>query len=77
MSTKRRVMVSHYTPNIKTNSVELVEKGEATFHEFGFEGFEGEGSCCVAIVEWPNGEVKTVYVEHIRFLDSEVPYEQS
>ena len=67
MSTKRRVMVERGGGR----------KLEATFHEFGFEAFEGEGSLCVAIVEWPNGEVETVYVERIRFIDSEVPHEQS
>ena len=76
MSTKRRVMVSHYTQNIKTNGVEPEERGEATFHEFGLDLVEGEGSYSIAIVEWPNGEVESVNAELIRFLDSEVQHEQ-
>jgi len=70
-------MVSHYIRCPKTGSAELKDKGEATFHEFGFEHFEGKESCCIAIVEWPNGEVETAYAGRIRFLDSEVAYEQS
>jgi hypothetical protein len=77
MSTKRRVMVSHYTPNLKTNGVELEEKGVATFHGFGLDHVEEKVSYSVAIVEWPNGEVEAVNVELIRFLVSEVPHEQS
>ena len=76
MSTKRKVMVSHYIRCPKTGSAELKGKGEAIFHEFVFESFEGKGSCCIAIIEWPNGEVESVNAELIRFLDSEVQHEQ-
>jgi len=75
MSTKRKVMVSHYTPNLKTNGVEIEEKGVATFHGFGLDHIEEKVSYSVAIVEWPNGEVESVNTELIRFLDSEVPHE--
>jgi len=69
-------MVSHYIRNPKTGSAELKDKGEATFHEFGLDLVEGEGSYSIAIVEWPNGEVESVNAELIRFLDSEVQHEQ-
>ena len=75
MSTKRRVMVSHHIRNPKTKIMELKDKGAAVFHEFGLDNDEGSGSYSIAIVEWPNGEVETVYVGRIRFLDSEVPHE--
>ena len=76
MSTKRRVMVSHHARNPITKIMELKDQGAAVFHEFGLDNDEGSGSYSVAIVEWPSGEVETAYVERIRFLDSEVPYEQ-
>ncbi|HAW14986.1 MAG TPA: hypothetical protein DCW37_07280 [Cellvibrionales bacterium] len=77
MKKKRRVMVSHHIRNSITKIMELKDKGAAVFHEFGLDNDEGSGSYSIAIVEWPNGEVESVYVELIRFLDSEVAYEQS
>lgn len=53
--------------------MKLEEKGEAVFHQFGcnFEQFEsGAGNFSTAIVEWPDGRVESVEVEHVRFLDA-------
>lgn len=49
----------------------LVDIGEATFHCFGcnYEEFEnGIGNFSTAIVEWPDGRVENVPVEHIKFI---------
>ena len=70
----RKVMVSRIErKNGVTNKWELVEKGEAVFHQFGcnFEQFEtGAGNFSTAIIEWPDGRVENVEVEHVRFLDA-------
>ena len=50
----------------------LVDKGEAMFHQFGFDVIEsqdGVASYSTAIIEWPDGTVKNVPVQNIRFLD--------
>ncbi len=59
--------------NGATSKWELVERGEAVFHQFGcnFEQFEtGAGNFSTAIIEWPDGRVENVEVEHVRFLDA-------
>lgn len=68
--TLRKVMVSAYQhqPN---GTWLVVEKGIAEFHQFGtdYEEFEnGPGNFTTAIVEWPDGSVESVIVEHIRFI---------
>ena len=66
----RKVMVSEYRKQ-EDGIWYLVEKGEATFHQFGvnYEEFEGGlGNLRTAIVEFPDGSVSNVPVEHIRFL---------
>lgn len=73
----RKVVVSHMksVPNpvgSGRNVWELQESGEAIFHQFGvgYEEFEtGLAPYSTAIVEWPDGRVENVYVEHIRFVD--------
>lgn len=68
----RKVMVSRLEPkNGPTKKWELVEKGEAAFHQFGcdYEEFEsGPGNFSTAIVEWPDGRVENVPVQNVRFL---------
>lgn len=49
----------------------LTEIGEALFHQFGsaYEEFEsGAGNYSTAIIELPDGTVKMVRAEHIRFI---------
>lgn len=67
----RKVIVSKYE-KADDGKFDLKEKGEATFHQFGvdYEEFEsGPGNFTTAIVEWPDGSVENIPVEHVRFLD--------
>jgi len=69
----RKVMVSEHKmqPNGKWK---LEEIGIANFHEFGrdYQEFEsGAGNFSTAIVEFIDGTVKNVPVEHVRFLSNE------
>lgn len=71
----RRVMVSEWQKFAEPPYNRTVEVGEATFHQFGvdFNEFdEGPGNFSTAIVEFPDGVVKNVPVELIRFLSTEV-----
>ena len=66
----RKVMVSEYEQQ-SDKKFKLVEKGEALFHAFGndYQEFEtGVGTYSTAIVEWPDGSVSNVSVEHVRFI---------
>lgn len=72
---KRRVIVSHMIGHQQEGTLRLryvlEPQGEATFHQFGvaYEEFEGgPGNYSTAIVEWPDGKVESVPVEHIRFV---------
>jgi len=50
---------------------ELNEKGEALFHQWGmnYEEFEtGPGNYSTAIIELPDGQIKNVPAENIRFV---------
>lgn len=77
----RKVIYSEYVkhePNdlVKHPYSELEEQGEAVFHQFGvdFAEFEiGPGSFSTAIIELPDGQVKNIQVEHIRFI-TDFPY---
>ena len=67
----RKVMVSENRQQ-EEKKWKLVEKGEAMFHQFGsnYEEFEnGAGNYTTAIIEWPDGTVGNVPVQHVRFLD--------
>ena len=68
----RKVMVSQYAKTAGSNGLfALEEKGEAVLHQFGldYQEFEcGAGNYSTAIVEWADGTVSNVPVEHIRFL---------
>lgn len=49
----------------------LEEVGLATFHAFGldYEEFEaGAGNFSTAIVEWEDGSVENIPVNHVRFI---------
>ena len=66
----RKVMVSENRQQ-EDKKWELVEKGEAMFHQFGinYEEFEnGAGNYTTAIIEWPDGTIGNVPVQHVRFL---------
>lgn len=59
----RRVEVADWKEGTKT---------EALFHQFGLDFIEmadGNVNYTVAIVEWPNGTVSPVNLEHLKFLD--------
>ncbi len=65
----RKVMVSEYV--LIEGKWELKEKGTATFHRFGvnYEQLDmGVGIYSTAVIEWPNGRVGNVPIEHIRFV---------
>jgi hypothetical protein len=67
----RRVIVFKWEKDEKGIS-KLVEKEEAYFHAFGvdYDEFEsGPGNFSTAIVEWSDGKVESVFVNHIRFID--------
>jgi hypothetical protein len=71
MNTARKVMISEYKRQ-PDNKFKLVEKGVALFHAFGtrYEEFDtGAGNYSTAIVEWADGTMGNVPVEHVRFLD--------
>lgn len=66
----RKVMVREYRK--QEDRTWKLEEGEAMFHQFGcnYEEFEnGAGNYTTAIIEWPDGTVMNVPVEHVRFLD--------
>ena len=66
----RKVMVSENRQQ-EEKKWKLVEKGEAMFHQFGinYEEFEnGAGNYTTAIIEWPDGTIGNVPVQHVRFL---------
>ena len=74
---QRKVIVSHMIGRQMegTNRLKyaLEPQGEATFHQFGvgYEEFEaGPGNFTTAVVEWPDGRVESVPVEHVRFVTS-------
>lgn len=65
----RKVMVSEY--KLKEHGFVLEEKSEAIFHQFGvgYEEFEsGLGNYSTAIVEYHDGTVDNIPVNHIRFI---------
>lgn len=67
----RKVMVSgcDYTDS---DHPTLMERGQAWFHAFSTDSCVEHGTIQVwpiAIVEWPDGQVETVYAELIQFLD--------
>jgi hypothetical protein len=72
----RKVMVSEHKTQVSSGIWYLEEKGEAMFHQFGvnYEEFEAcAGNYTTAIVEWPDGTISNVPVEHVRFLDVPQP----
>lgn len=72
----RRVIYKEYVREVDEMtgraSWDLVERGEATFHQFGvdYEEFEsGAGNFSTAILELDSGEVVTVRADLIRFVE--------
>ncbi len=52
-------------------ALKLTEQGEAVFHQFGvdYQEFEsGAGNFSTAIIELPDGTVKNIPVENIKFI---------
>lgn len=79
----RRVTYSEYEKSEAVNQIqnasipkwELVEKGEAVFHTFGIncEEFEtGVGTFTTAIIELPDGTLKNLPVEQVRFIAEDI-----
>jgi hypothetical protein len=71
----RKVIVSKHVMHAQEGSrparYELEPQGEALFHQFGvgYEEFEsGPGNFTTAIVEWPDGRIESVVVDHVRFV---------
>jgi hypothetical protein len=65
-------MVSELKKQFPSGVWRLEEKGEAMFHQFGvnYEEFATcAGNYTTAIVEWPDGTISNVPLEHVRFLD--------
>ena len=71
----RKVQVYKYEKPVGSASVGTKTKaGIGNFHQFGvdYEEFDsGPGNYTTAIVEMPDGTVKNVPVENIKFLDKE------
>lgn len=68
----RKVIFSEYVKKEDGYTWELKEIGDAIFHQFGsdYEEFEsGAGNFSTAIIELPDGSVKNIPVEHIKFKD--------
>ena len=75
----RKVMVSKLVSQPIEGSIRVryVPRlhGEAIFHQFGvgYDEFDaGPGNFTTAIVEWPDGRVESVPVEHVRFVTPNV-----
>ena len=73
----RKVMVRHFVQperiEGRAQAWQLVDKGEAVFHQFGvdYEEFENcAGNYSTALVEWPDGTVESVRADRVRFLDA-------
>jgi hypothetical protein len=73
----RKVMVKHLAQPSPIDGVaqkwQLVDKGEALFHQFGvdYQEFEnGAGNYSTALVEWQDGTVESVRADRIRFMDA-------
>ncbi len=67
----KKVMVSSLVIEKSIGIPFLVEKGVALFHAFGvdYEEFEnGPSNYSTAIVEWDDGTLENVRVNHIRFI---------
>lgn len=73
----RRVMVSKLFPRDMPDQPgrtkwELAEAGVAIFHQFGvnYEELEsGPGNFTTGVVEWPDGRLENIPVDHLRFLE--------
>jgi hypothetical protein len=64
-------LVSKRVEGSARNQWVLEPAGEALFHQFGvsYEEFEsGPGNYSTAIVEWPDGKLENVPVDHVQFV---------
>lgn len=78
METTRPVIYYEYEQKEPGQPAEKVEKGTATFHQWGmdYNEFEtGPGSFSTAIIELGDGTVKNVDCEMIRFVDAKHPHD--
>ncbi len=71
----RKVLVSKFVPKdvegTQRKKYVLEPFGEALFHQFGcnYEEFEnGPGNFTTAVIEWPDGQMENVPVEHVKFV---------
>lgn len=83
----RKIRYSEYVKKTRSNVntkggyqsptyMELEDKGEAVFHQWGsdYEEFDtGAGNYSTAIIELPDGEVKNIPADHIKFIDQSLP----
>lgn len=76
MNAPRKVIVSKDvgSRDAETGHLKYVAEpiGEALFHGFSVDSYQAEGGVmtyCVAIVEFPDGTVDTVYPTLIRFVN--------
>jgi hypothetical protein len=70
-SDMRKVIYSQYVRKEGCTAYSLEPAGEALFHQFGvgYEEFEsGPGNYSTAIIELDDGTIKSIPVEHIKFI---------
>lgn len=68
----RKIVYSEYVKG-ESNKWDLVEKGEALFHQWGRDTHSEEGgSFSTAIIELGDGTVKNIPVEHVRFISGKM-----
>ncbi len=64
-------LVGHPIEGSYRQTYTLEPHGEAVFHQFGVDYEEldgGPGNYTTAIIEWPDGKVESVPVEHVKFV---------
>lgn len=68
----RKVKYFEWKQTEITGQQTKVEVGEAFFHEFGVYHDEyetGAGNYTTAVIELPDGTIKSIYVELIQFIE--------
>jgi hypothetical protein len=63
-----KVIVLQYEYSTALKKRIYTEKGEALFHEFGYD-LEENGSVSAGIVEWPDGQLELVPINLIKFVE--------
>ncbi len=69
MSEIRAVNYYERAWNHESRKFDVLEAASAVFHMFGQETNGEGGQDTVAVIELPDGTVKTVYPTHIQFVD--------